>query len=88
MNRKFFVAVRLRQSLLHNVLVEAHRVNHGARDVHFTAVTAQPPNISMGADAAQICSHVGFLMVSGAIECRPTNAARQIMSEKWWDGGG
>jgi hypothetical protein len=29
-NRKLLVAARLRQSVLHHVVVEAHRVNHGA----------------------------------------------------------
>jgi hypothetical protein len=35
------------------------------------------------ADAAQVCSNVGFVEVDGAFECSPTIAARQIVSERW-----
>ena len=34
------------------------------------------------ADAAQVCSNVGFVAVDGPSECSPTNAARQIVSER------
>ena len=36
------------------------------------------------ADAAQVCSHVGF----GELKCSFTTSARQIVSERWREGGG
>ena len=36
------------------------------------------------ADAAQVCSNLGFVAVDGAFECSPAaKAARQIVSERW-----
>ena len=37
------------------------------------------------ADAAQVCSNVGFVEVDGVIECSVVSsiAARQIVSERW-----
>ena len=35
------------------------------------------------ADAAQVCSNVGFVAVDGALECSAATAARQIVSERW-----
>jgi hypothetical protein len=35
------------------------------------------------ADAAQVCSNVGFVAVDGVFECSVANAARQIVSERW-----
>ena len=38
--------------------------------------------IKRGADAAQVCSDVGFVAVAGPFECRFANAVRQIVSER------
>ena len=35
------------------------------------------------ADAAQVCSNLGFVAVDGPFECSPTTAGRQIVSERW-----
>jgi hypothetical protein len=35
------------------------------------------------ADAAQVCSDVGFLVADGVFECSIAIAARQIVSERW-----
>ena len=35
------------------------------------------------ADAAQVCSNLGFVVADGPFECSPANAARQIVSERW-----
>ena len=35
------------------------------------------------ADAAQVCSNVGFVEVDGVFECSVAKAARQIVSERW-----
>jgi hypothetical protein len=35
------------------------------------------------ADAAQVCSNVGFVLDDGKVKCSPTIAARQIVSERW-----
>ena len=35
------------------------------------------------ADAAQVCSNVGFVAVDGPFECRFAPAARQKVSERW-----
>ena len=35
------------------------------------------------ADAAQVCSDVGFVVVDGESECSVAIAARQIVSERW-----
>jgi hypothetical protein len=40
------------------------------------------------ADAAQVCSNVGFVLVDGVFECSVTIAARQIVSKGWREGGG
>ena len=40
------------------------------------------------ADAAQVCSHVGFVAVDGALKRSFTITARQIVSERWREGGG
>ncbi len=40
------------------------------------------------ADAAQVCSNVGMVVADGAVECSGAIAARQIVSERWWEGGG
>ena len=37
------------------------------------------------ADAAQVCNNVGFLAVDGEFECSVAPAARQIVSERWWE---
>ena len=34
-------------------------------------------------DAAQVCNHVGFIVVDGHFECSVATAARQIVSERW-----
>jgi hypothetical protein len=35
------------------------------------------------ADAAQVCSNVGFVAVDGVFECSVATAARHIVSERW-----
>jgi hypothetical protein len=40
------------------------------------------------ADAAQICSNVGFLASDGEVESSEAKTARQIVSERWREGGG
>ena len=40
------------------------------------------------ADAAQVCSHVGFLEEDGPLKCYSATTARQIVSERWREGGG
>ena len=35
------------------------------------------------ANAAQVCSNVGSVVVDGVSECSITTAARQIVSERW-----
>ena len=35
------------------------------------------------ADAAQVCSNVGFILVDGVLECSVATAARKIVSERW-----
>ena len=40
------------------------------------------------ADAAQVCSNLGFVEVDGFLECSFVDAARQIVSERWREGGG
>ncbi len=35
------------------------------------------------ADAAQVCSNVGFVVVDGVFECSVAMTARQIVSERW-----
>ncbi len=40
------------------------------------------------ADAAQVCSDVGFVSVDGEFECSFALAARQIESERWREGEG
>ena len=35
------------------------------------------------ADAAQVCSNLGFVVADGAFECSVAKAARQIVSERW-----
>jgi hypothetical protein len=40
------------------------------------------------ADAAQVCNDVGFVTVDGAFECSFDIAARQIVNDRWREGGG
>ncbi len=40
------------------------------------------------ADAAQVCNKVGAVVGDGVFECSVAKAARQIVSERWWEGGG
>jgi hypothetical protein len=40
------------------------------------------------ANAAQVCNNVGLLVVDSDFECSFSTAARQIVSEKWREGGG
>ncbi len=35
------------------------------------------------ADAAQVCSNLGFVAGDGVFECSAATAARQIVSERW-----
>ena len=35
------------------------------------------------ADAAQVCSNLGLVVVDGQVECSSAIAARQIVSERW-----
>ncbi len=35
------------------------------------------------ADAAQVCSNVGFVAVDGYFECSVATAAKQSVSERW-----
>ncbi len=41
-----------------------------------------------GADAAQVCSNVGIVAIDGVFECSCAMPARQIVSERWREGGG
>jgi hypothetical protein len=42
----------------------------------------------------EVCSQVGLVVVDGRFECSPlsvasvTTTARQIVSKRWWEGGG
>jgi hypothetical protein len=40
------------------------------------------------ADAAQVCSNASFVLADGQCECCSATAARQIVSEPLWEGGG
>jgi hypothetical protein len=39
--------------------------------------------MTWSADAAQVCSNVGFVVGDGAFECSVALAARQIVTERW-----
>ena len=65
-----------------------------SREMQWSALTGEKPLAEVGqvidgilrlrrADAAQVCSNLGFVAVDGDFECSPAIAARQIVSERW-----
>ena len=54
------------------------------RSVFIWAAAARGGASFRSADAAQVCSNVGFVEVDGEFECSSAaEAARQIVSERW-----
>ncbi len=53
------------------------------RSVFIWATAARGGASFRSADAAQVCSNVGFVAVDGVFECSFAKAARQIVSERW-----
>ena len=53
------------------------------RSLFIWAAAARGGASFRSADAAQVCSNVGFVLVEGAFECSFALAARQIVSERW-----
>ena len=49
----------------------------------YWAAAARGSSSLRRADAAQVCSNLGFVVVDGDFECSSARAARQIVSERW-----
>jgi hypothetical protein len=59
---------------------------HEQETVFIWAAAARGGASFRSADAAQVCSNVGFVVVDGVFECSVAAAARQIVSERLKDG--